>query len=217
MTDTGVAMLIIDMQNGFCAPDGSFAKLGKPVENYQAMIPELARMRDAARASGVPVIYVSEMFRPGYPEAGYLFEHRRHPPLREVGGLLQNTWDVELVPELTPAPEEIVVEKRRYDGFVATDLDLVLRRLGVSRLLATGIATHACVESTVRSAVMRDYEVVVASDAVASRDERLHRMGLEVMAAAFADVMPWREIPELAAAGADSPTGTPAPADRQTG
>jgi ureidoacrylate peracid hydrolase len=191
-----VALLVIDMQNGFCSPEGSFARMGVNTEHFRAIVPEVADMRDAARANGLTVMYARQVFRQGYPEAGIQLRDV-NPGLIPEEGLLGGGWDAEIVPELSPGPGEVVIDKRRYDAFLWTDLDLVLRRSGVSRLVVAGVSTNVCVESTVRSAAQHDYEVVVAADGVAASSPVLHDSALRSLAYAFATVQPWREIVDL--------------------
>jgi ureidoacrylate peracid hydrolase len=107
--------------------------------------------------------------------------------------LLRGSWDAEVNDELTPLPGERVIDKNRYDAFLYTDLELVLRALGVTRLIVAGVVTFACVETTVRSANQRDFDVSVAADCTAA-PEPFHSNSLAAMNAAFATVRPWREL-----------------------
>ncbi|MFD0486311.1 cysteine hydrolase family protein [Saccharopolyspora spinosporotrichia] len=77
---------------------------------------------------------------------------------------MHGTWNTEILPELAPEPTDVVVRKNRYSGFYGTELDAVLRRLGVANLVVTGCTTSVCVESTVRDAMFRDYVPVVLED-----------------------------------------------------
>jgi ureidoacrylate peracid hydrolase len=78
--------------------------------------------------------------------------------------LIRDTWNTDSLPELTPEPADTVLYKHRYDGFYETDLDAVLKRLGVRNLIVTGCTTSVCVESTIRSAMFRDYSCVLLAD-----------------------------------------------------
>ena len=81
--------------------------------------------------------------------------------------LVQGTWNTEIVPELAPEPDDVVVEKHRYSGFFGTELDDVLRERGIETLVVVGATTSVCVESTVRDAVFRDYPCLVLEDCTA--------------------------------------------------
>jgi len=83
--------------------------------------------------------------------------------------------------EITPEPGDIVLEKTRWDFFLYTELDAVLKNLGVKRLIVTGINTNCCVESTARTGMQLNYEVAVASDACSSDKQELHDNGLKPM------------------------------------
>ena len=101
------------------------------------------------------------------------------------------TWGAQSVAELAPGRDEPIVIKHRYSAFVDTRLETLLRSNGIETLVVTGTATMACVESTVRDAMMRDYDVVVPREAVAARGNMkyLHETSLEAMDLFFARVV----------------------------
>jgi ureidoacrylate peracid hydrolase len=78
--------------------------------------------------------------------------------------LIRDTWNTDIVPELAPQPGDIVLNKHRFSGFFETELDRVLKRLGVRYLIMTGCTTSVCVESTIRDAMFRDYSCVLLAD-----------------------------------------------------
>ncbi|PYV71346.1 MAG: cysteine hydrolase, partial [Acidobacteria bacterium] len=78
--------------------------------------------------------------------------------------LIRDTWNTEIISELKPEAEDIIMYKHRFSGFFETELDDVLRRLGVKYLIVTGCTTSVCVESTVRDAMFRDYSCVLLAD-----------------------------------------------------
>jgi ureidoacrylate peracid hydrolase len=78
--------------------------------------------------------------------------------------LIRDTWDTDIVPELTPQPSDIVIYKTRFSGFYQTDLDATLKKVGIKYLIVTGVTTSVCVESTVRDAMFRDYLCVLLRD-----------------------------------------------------
>ena len=134
----------------------------------------------AARASGMKVVYLKMEFRPDLSDAGGpdspnwlkhlplgLGERISAPQAPDGRVLVEGTWNTAIIPELTPHPGDIVVSKHRYSGFYGTDLDVVLRGLGVKHLVFTGATTSVCVESTLRDAMYRDYTCLLLSDCVA--------------------------------------------------
>ena len=166
------ALIVVDMQNGYLHPLGSFAKLwpnfegggGLEIARLRRAIPGCVRLVDEARRAKVPVIYLTYVYRPDYKDGGVLIDEI-NPALRSVGYVADGTWDAEVIAELTPRAEDFVVKKSRYSGFHATQLDTVLSSLRVTDLVICGVTTHFCVECTARDAHMRDYRVAIASDA----------------------------------------------------
>ena len=88
----------------------------------------------------------------------------RAPDGRESRILIRDTWNTDIVPELKPQADDVVIYKHRFSGFYQTDLDATLKKLGVKHLIVTGCTTSVCVESTVRDAMFRDYSCVMLQD-----------------------------------------------------
>ena len=187
---TLAALLVIDMQNGFVHPEGSVSRDGGPMLEVERVMAETVQLVAEARAAGLPVIYTQHALRPDFFDVPSRLRAR---DLFHQGEdtLVTGSWDAAVADELKPLESDLVVEKNRYDAFLYTDLELVLRTLGVGRLLVCGVATNVCVESTVRSAEQRDYEVTVASDCTSGPAE-YHHAALAAMAYIAADVVPWR-------------------------
>lgn len=145
-----------------------------------------------ARAAGLPIVSTRHRWRRGFVDAPRAIIDRfpsRTKPLEE------GSWDAAICDDLAPEPGDVIVDKNRYDAFLYTDLEQILCALGVRGLLVTGVVTSVCVESTVRSAHMRDYLVTVAPDCTAA-PAGFHGPALAAMALAFATVAPWREAIE---------------------
>jgi ureidoacrylate peracid hydrolase len=165
------AVLVIDMQNDFGSPGGMFDRAGIDITGIQAAAAATKRFLQAARAAGLPVVYVTmehpaDLANAG-PEDG---PHRRkHAPLGLGDGrtLVSGAWGTQIVDELEPHPGDAIVSKHRYSGFFETELDDVLRGLGATALVVTGCTTSICVESTVRDAMFRDYTCLVLEDCTA--------------------------------------------------
>jgi nicotinamidase-related amidase len=174
------ALIVVDMQNGFCHPKGSLPSLGRGLEDVDAAIRGCIDAVASARASGVPVIFTRHVYRPGYADAGPNFEIMG-AELRSVGGLLAGSWDAEVIDELEVTDVDLLVDKCRYDAFLNTSLDRLLRGLGVTKVAVCGVVTNVCVESTVRAAFMRDYGVELIADACAAATRELHEAGLKVI------------------------------------
>jgi ureidoacrylate peracid hydrolase len=185
-----LAVLVIDMQNGFCHPAGSLPSAGNALPGMSDVVAANVELLAAARTAGLPVIYTRHVFRPDLLDV----------PARVAGllpaepkPLVRGSWDADVIDELKPAAGDRIIDKNRYDAFLYTDLELVLRAMGIRRLLVTGVVTSVCVESTVRSGEQRDFDPYVAGDCT-SAPEGAHEPALAAMAAVFATVGPGLEL-----------------------
>jgi ureidoacrylate peracid hydrolase len=183
------AVLVIDMQNGFVHPDGSVPRAGLGLPNMDKVIAENAAMIAEARAAGLPVIYTRHVWRADMLDAPADLIAMLRP---QDEPLLRGTWDADVCDELAPLPGDVIIDKNRFDAFLYTDLEVVLRAMGVRHLLVSGVVTSICVESTVRSAQQRDFQVTVAADCTSAPEDQ-HDAALAVMAYVFATVGPWRD------------------------
>lgn len=111
--------------------------------------------------------------------------------------VVRGTWGAQIVDSLTPGPDDHIISKRRYSAFYQTDLELCLRCWGIDTLIFTGVATEICVETTVRDAFIRDFDILVAGDAVASWDKEASRATLRTVEESFGAVLSCEKIVEL--------------------
>lgn len=186
-------LVVIDMQNGFCKPEGAFARLGLDVSMCEAAITGCRGLRDAAHEIGIPVIYTRYILRPDLRDAGILL-HANKPALLGTKSLVHGSWDAEIVDELEPAEGDFVVNKTRYSAFYGTALDSILGTLGIHDLVVCGVTTNICVDSTVRDASYRDYRAFVVSDATGELERDRHDITLRTLGFAFGWVLPRGEI-----------------------
>jgi nicotinamidase-related amidase len=128
----------------------------------------------AARVADLPVIYVVVGFRAGHPEVSP--RNKAFAVAASSGRLVQADAVNAIHDEVAPAPEDIVVTKRRVSAFTGSDLEVVLRARGIDQLVLCGIATSGVVLSTLRQAADLDYELVVLSDGCLDGDEEVHRV-----------------------------------------
>ena len=157
------ALLVIDMLE-------VFVRGRLRAEGAEEIIPVIARLREEFHRRGLPVIYAND--------AHYEFDFEvRHWGPHAIRG----SREAEVVPELRPGPRDLIVYKRRYDAFFATDLDLLLRELGVDTVVLTGVATDICVLHTAAGAFFRGYRVIVVEDGVAGVTRESHRWALDYM------------------------------------
>jgi nicotinamidase-related amidase len=171
------ALIVVDMQNDFLLPDAPV-----PAPGGLALVPVIAEVAREARRADFPVIFTQEMHRADLSDFGIelLFE-----PLH----CLEGTPGMDIVAGLEPLPGDVRIGmKRRYDAFLGTELDQVLRTHGVENLLVTGVCTDICVISTVHHARNLDYRVVVLRDAVAGSTLARHEAAIACMEHVFAFV-----------------------------
>src|SRR5438105_8943743 len=170
------AVIVVDMENDFAAKGGMFDRAGADfsISGAQKVIAPTAKVLAASRQAGLKIIYLKMGYRAdlsdlGAPDSVNRTRHLkfgvgqkiRAPDGRESRVLIRETWDTDIVPELKPQANEIVVYKTRFSGFYETDLDATLKKLGIKYLIVTGVTTSMCVESTVRAAMFRDYLCVL--------------------------------------------------------
>jgi ureidoacrylate peracid hydrolase len=187
------ALMVVDMQNGFCHDDGSVNKVGLPAARLQPAIEPCARLIAAARLAGIPVIYTRYVYRPDYTDGGVMV-HELIPDLKNGHCLAAGTWDVEVVDELAPVNADYVIDKNRPSAFFATGLEPVLKGLAISDLVVCGVTTNCCVETTVRDASQRDYRTFVVQDAVAEYEDDRHAVALKSMGMLFAKLVTVEEV-----------------------
>jgi ureidoacrylate peracid hydrolase len=173
----GTAVIVVDMQNDFGAKGGMFDRAGIDISGIQKVIAPTSRVLASARNRGIKIIYLKMGFRPdlsdlGAPDSPNRVRHLRFgvgrtmraPDGTESRILIRDTWNTDIVPELKPQVEDVVIYKHRFSGFYQTELDAKLKQLGVKYLIITGCTTSVCVESTVRDAMFRDYSCVLLTD-----------------------------------------------------
>ena len=171
------AVVVVDMQNSFASKGGMVDLMGLDISGAPPAIEVNRRLLDAARASGVQIIYLRMCFKPDLSDAGGPLSpnyHKVHaltmmPERPELEGklLIDGQWDSEIVEQLTPQPGDIVISKPRYSGFCNTTLESQLRAQNKRYLLFTGIATNICVESTARDAYFCEFWPKLVEDAMA--------------------------------------------------
>ena len=190
------ALVVVDMQNGFCHADGSVDAIGLPAARLQPAVEPCARLVNAARAAGVPVIFTRYVFRKDYADGGVMVDELI-PDLKNGRCLMAGTWDIEVVDELGQSDSDYVIDKNRPSSFYATDLETLLHGLGIRDLVVCGVTTNCCVETTVRDASQRDYHVFVAQDAVAEYEDDRHAAALKSMGMLFARLVDVSDVLEV--------------------
>jgi len=154
---TETAVIVVDMQNGFCHPDGSLY-----AEPSEAAVAPVSALVERARDAGMPVVYTRDVHPPEqFADAHYYDEFDRWGE-----HVVEGSWDAELVADLDVRDADHVVEKHTYDAFYQTDLEGYLDAHGIRDLLICGTLANVCVLHTAGSAGLRDYRPVVVEDAL---------------------------------------------------
>ncbi len=170
------ALLVVDMQNAFAHKGGYFDLVGLDITPIQRIIKPCREIINAARATGIRIIYLQMGCSPDLSDKGppdspssiksrVLSMMKEHPEWKDRF-YIYGTWGAEIIEELKPREGDIVVKKQKHDGFIGTNLDIILRTLGAKYLFFVGTATNICVESTLRHAFSLDYFPILVSDAV---------------------------------------------------
>ena len=151
---SGAALIVVDMQNDFVKEGGSLL-----VPDAEDTIPAIQSLLGMARNSGMKVVYTQDTHTDGDPEWEIWPEHVR-----------EGSWGWQIVDELRPRDDELVIRKVRYDAFYGTHLDHFLRLWDVDMLVVCGTVANICVHYTAASAALRWYDVVIPKDATSALD-----------------------------------------------
>jgi nicotinamidase-related amidase len=170
------ALVLIEYQNDFTSSGGVFHDAVKGVMNSTNMLANTVAVADSARAAGVTVMHAPITFAEGYGEI-------TANPYGILKGVVDNkafrkgSWGAEIVDDLKPHAEDVVIEgKRGLDAFASTNLDFILRSKGIETVVLGGFLTNCCVESTMRSAYERGFDVVTLTDCTATLSQEAQDM-----------------------------------------
>lgn len=181
------ALVVVDLQRAFCAPDGSVAAQGRDVSACAAVVPTCRDLADRVRGAAGAVVWTQFVLRPDYADGGVLV-HELRPGIAQAGGLRAGTPDVALADGITPAVTDDVVDKARFSAFYASRLEPLLRARRIDTVVVCGVTTSMCVESTARDASQRDYRTYVVADACGDVTVARHQAALDALAFGFAHI-----------------------------
>lgn len=177
------AIIVVDMQNTFVHKGGYFDLFGVDVSATEGIIEPCKNIISEAHVKGIKIVYLQHAYSPDLSDTGpkdspvscksqIVTLIHQHPELKDKL-CLSGSWGAEIIEELKPEPGDIVVKKQRYDGFIGTNLDIILRTLGIKYLIFVGTATNICVESTLRRSFFLDYFPILVSDAVSQKGPKM--------------------------------------------
>jgi ureidoacrylate peracid hydrolase len=169
------AVVVVDMQNAFATKGGMLDIAGVDISGAAKVVLSIKGIVDEGRRAGIPIVFLQMGYKQDLSNSGGPGSPNYHKELAmhlmncrpELKGklLTEGTWDFDIVEELKPQPQDIVIVKTRYSGFQGTTLDSQLRMRGIQYLFLTGIATNVCVESTLRHGYFLDYWPLLIADA----------------------------------------------------
>lgn len=203
MDPRSTAVVLIEFQNDFTSEGGALHGAVAGSMSATNMMENAKEVVAAAREAGATIIHAPISFANGYKE----ITGSPYGILKGVvdsNAFVKGEWGAEIVDDLKPEPEDIVVEgKRGLDTFASTNLDFILRSKGIQTVALGGFLTNCCVESTMRSAYERGYEVVTLSDCVAATSEEEHANAIQYDYPMFSKPMTGREFVAQVSGGAE--------------
>ena len=177
---TDTALVVVDMQNGFCKPDGSLYAPGS-----EAVVDPVASLVDRAHDAGVRVVFTRDVHPPGqFDDAHYYDEFEQWGE-----HVVEGSWEAQLVAELEVREGDHIVEKHTYDAFHETELDGWLGARGIDDLVICGTLANVCVLHTAGSAGLRDYRTVLVEDAIGAIEDEHKAYALDHADWLFGDVV----------------------------
>jgi nicotinamidase-related amidase len=182
------ALLLLHWQNDLAMPSGRLSRDMPQRLAADHTIDHVQAALKVSREKGILVVYVNASHRPGYPEVAPK-PSSLSSSIAKAGGLMRGSWGAEVIDQLRPLAEDIVIYNYSSSAFAYTELDLILRNKGITDLVLTGLVTNWIVESTARDAVNRGYNICTLSDCCQGVNEEMHKWSLSNILSAIGSVI----------------------------
>ncbi len=187
------ALLLIEFQNDFLKEEGAMKGTGiwKRAREHK-VVENTVKVAEAARKANIPIIHLPISFREGYPEISKPFGLIKG--VIDAGAFKKGTAGAEIIDELKPKEGDFVVDKRRLCAFCDTELESLLRNLGVENLIIAGFITNWCVEQTAREAYDRGFKPFLLTDCMEALSDEEQKFAVEKIFPAIGEVRTSEEI-----------------------
>ncbi len=188
-----MAMLVIDMENCFCAPGGA-----AEVPRAREIVPNINKLAEACRRQDIPVIWVVHANRDDGADWTLFFDNFLSAEKREqtIKQLTKGDWGTEIWKGLEVKEDDLIINKCRFSALIpgSSNLERILRSLNKDTLIITGTKTNICCEATARDAMMLDFKVLFISDATAALTDQEHQATLNTIIQNFGDVLTAQQL-----------------------
>lgn len=192
------ALLVVDMQNDFCAPGFAAARARRDLAPFAAITPKIAALIESGRAAGALICHIGFGTLPNHRgDSAPWMAQRRRAAFSGTEMAVVGTPGAEFIEPLKPQPGDLVVYKQRYSGFKGTNLEMLLRANDIRTVVLVGGSTNVCVESTLRDAFEIGFYACIVSDATCSWDMSLHEATLKTVDRRFGLVTSTQALTDL--------------------
>jgi ureidoacrylate peracid hydrolase len=186
------ALIVVDMQNGYCTKGGSYEKyggtIGADLEAYRSTIPNIVKLLDVCHELKIPVFFTQQVREQSgidlFTKLHRIVPERRAEYLK-IPAVIRDTWDAAIIDELKPSSDDHIIIKRRDSAFQDTELDLWLRSSYIDTIICVGIDTVICVENTLEDGFNIGYDVILVEDATASSWKRIGEASVKKVAGSY--------------------------------
>lgn len=188
------AFIIVDMQNDFISQEGSFAQMGFNINNLQKVIPRIFKFKESLKNLGNPTIYIISHYDDIYLTNSIKNRYKRNG--YNIPLCISETQGAQIVDELEPVKGDIIIIKHRYDGFLGTNLEFILKSMNINILIFSGIEAHVCIQQTALHGYMLGYNIILVEDCLASINENDKKNALNYCKKYYGIVKSSKEILE---------------------